>query len=101
MSIEVEIPSTLIIPNIFSPNGDGANDLFFVKATNLDKIDILIIDRWGNKVYELSSSTGNIAWDGKNQYGKEVASGVYLYKLKASGKDGTSYDKQGTITLVR
>ena len=99
--IQVEIPSDLVIPNIFTPNGDGSNDLFFVKATNLDKINIVIVDRWGHRVYEISSETGNIAWDGKNQYGKDVADGVYLYTLKASGKDGRTYNKQGNISLVR
>jgi len=101
IGIYVEIPSALVIPNIFTPNGDGNNDIFFVKSTNLDKIDILIVDRWGRKVYELSSFTGNIAWDGKNQFGKESAAGVYLYTLTAIGKDGSTYDKQGTITLIR
>ncbi|PBQ31805.1 hypothetical protein CNR22_08500 [Sphingobacteriaceae bacterium] len=99
--ISVEIPSTLEIPNIFSPNGDGSNDLFFLRASNLSAIDIMITDRWGNAVYELKSSTGNVAWDGKNLYGKEAASGVYLYTLKATGTDGSKYDKKGTITLVR
>lgn len=101
MSIHVDIPSSLLVPNIFTPNGDGVNDLFFVKATNLDKIDFVVVDRWGNKVYELSSSTGNIEWDGKNQYGKESSAGIYFYTLTASGRDGTKYDKKGTITLIR
>jgi len=101
VNIKVEVPSELSIPNIFTPNGDGSNDLFFLKATNLEKIDMMITDRWGNKVYELNSSSGNVAWDGKNQFGKESPAGVYLYTLKASGAEGTSYDKKGTITLVR
>jgi|GEM_PF-441386 len=99
--IHVEIPSALVVPNIFTPNGDGANDLFFVKATNLEAIDILIVDRWGHIIYQVSSDTGNIEWDGKNQYGKDAAEGVYIYKLKASGKDGQTYNKEGNISLVR
>jgi gliding motility-associated-like protein len=99
--IRVDIPSELVIPNIFTPNGDGKNDLFFVKAKNLDNIDIIIVDRWGKTVYELVSGTGNIEWDGKNMQGNDAAEGVYLYKLKASGRDGSTYDKQGNITLVR
>ncbi|WP_317899541.1 DUF7948 domain-containing protein [Aurantibacillus circumpalustris] len=99
--ITVDIPSELVIPNIFTPNGDGNNDLFFIKASNLNKIDMLIVDRWGTVVYELSSETGNIEWDGKNQQGKESAEGVYLYTLKANGKDGQSFNKNGSITLIR
>jgi gliding motility-associated-like protein len=104
--IKVEIPSGLHpgeikIPNIFSPNGDGANDLFFLKATNLSEINFAIFDRWGHLVYEVTSNTGNIEWDGKNQYGKESSEGIYFFTLKATGKDGGTYEEKGHITLVR
>ncbi|PBQ31581.1 hypothetical protein CNR22_07310 [Sphingobacteriaceae bacterium] len=99
--IRVDIPSELTIPNIFSPNGDGVNDLFFVKGTNLSEIHMTIFDRWGHVVYDLISRTGNVEWDGKNQQGSESATGVYFYTVKSSGKDAVAYDKKGTITLVR
>ncbi len=99
--IDVEIPSNLEVPNIFSPNGDKVNDIFFLKANNLESISIIIYDRWGHIVYELDSKTGNIAWDGKNQSGKESAEGVYNYIITAKGKDGKDYDKKGNLTLVR
>lgn len=100
-TIEVEVPSQLIIPNVFTPNGDNANDLFLIKSSNLETITILVYDRWGHKVYDLTSTTGNISWDGKNQYGKEVAEGTYFYLIKAEGKDGVNYDKKGTVNLFR
>jgi gliding motility-associated-like protein len=99
--ILVELPSALEIPNVFTPNNDNVNDVFLLKATNLEEISILIYDRWGHKVYELTSDKGNIAWDGKNQLGREVAEGTYLYILKAKGSDGGSYEKKGNITLIR
>ncbi|MDI1354732.1 MAG: gliding motility-associated C-terminal domain-containing protein [bacterium] len=99
--VQVEIPSELTIPNIFSPNNDNVNDVFFVKAANLTEISIIIVDRWGQKVYELTSASGNISWDGKTQLGKDAAEGVYSYVLSAKGKDGTDFTKNGTITLVR
>jgi gliding motility-associated-like protein len=99
--IKVEIPSSLTIPNVFTPNGDGVNDLFFLKASNLAEITMTVFDRWGHLVYELTSKTGNIEWDGKNQEGKESAAGTYFYTLKATGTDGSAYDKKGTITLIR
>jgi len=99
--ITVDIPSQLVIPNIFSPNGDHVNDLFFVKASNLETIAITIYDRWGHKVYALNSTTGNIEWDGRNQYGKDSAEGVYQYMLTAMGKDGKEFKHSGNITLVR
>lgn len=100
-TISVDIPSELTIPNVFTPNGDGVNDLFFLKSSNLVEITILIYDRWGHKVYDLVSDKGNISWDGKNLYGKEVADGTYFYLIKATGKDGLNYDKKGTVSLYR
>jgi gliding motility-associated-like protein len=99
--IKVDMPSKLEVPNIFTPNGDGNNDVFFLKASNLASIEVFVFDRWGNKVYETNSTTGNIAWDGKNFSGKECASGVYFYVIKASGKDDKKYENKGNVTLMR
>jgi gliding motility-associated-like protein len=99
--VKVDLPSKLEIPNVFTPNGDGSNDIFFLKAANLTEITALIFDRWGNKVYEVTSTTGNIAWDGKNLQSKECPAGVYFYTIKATGKDGESYDKKGNVSLFR
>jgi gliding motility-associated-like protein len=99
--ISVEIPSNLEVPNIFTPNGDGSNDVFFLKTSNLGEIYALIHDRWGNKVHEVTSSTGNIAWDGKSLNGKECAPGVYFYVINAKGRDGKEYQLKGNVTLMR
>lgn len=99
--ITVDIPSKLEAPNVFTPNGDGINDLYFLKVANMTEINARIFDRWGHQVYELNSSTGNIAWDGTNQVGTKVAAGVYFYVIKGKGKDDKDYDQKGTITLYR
>lgn len=99
--IKVDIPSKLEIPNIFTPNDDKANDVFFVKASNLSNIEAVIFDRWGTKVHDVVSTTGNIAWDGKNFAGAECPAGTYFYIIKAEGKDGAVYEKKGTVSLVR
>jgi gliding motility-associated-like protein len=99
--IKIDLPSKLEIPNIFTPNADGSNDVFSVRAANLTRIDAIIFDRWGNRVYEVSSSTGNIAWDGKNLGGKNCAEGVYFYIIKAEGKDTKTYEYKGNVTLMR
>ena len=100
-TIKVELPSKMEVPNVFTPNGDGNNDVFFLKVANLTEINAVILDRWGNKVYETTSATGNIAWDGKNFGGKECASGVYFYIIKATGKDGKEYEAKGNVSLFR
>jgi gliding motility-associated-like protein len=99
--IRVDIPSKLEIPNVFTPNGDNVNDIFFVKAANLTSITAFIYDRWGTKIYELNTEKGNIAWDGKTQTGKEAPDGTYFYIITATGKDGVSYDTKGTVSLFR
>lgn len=99
--VNVEIPSKLETPNVFTPNGDGSNDVFFLKVANLTEINAFIFDRWGNKVYETTSTTGNIAWDGKNLSNKECPSGTYFYIIKANGKDGKAYEQRGNVSLFR
>ncbi|MEI8135725.1 MAG: gliding motility-associated C-terminal domain-containing protein [Bacteroidota bacterium] len=99
--IQLDIPSKLDVPNVFTPNGDGSNDVFFLKVANLTEIKALIFDRWGNKVFESTSSTGNIEWDGKNLSGKELPAGTYFYIITATGKDATEYEKKGNVSLYR
>jgi len=99
--ITIDIPSKLEVPNVFTPNGDGSNDTFFLKVQNVTDIHVYIFDRWGNQVYETTSSTGNITWDGKSAAGKDLPVGTYFYTLKATGKDGTDYDKKGNVSIYR
>ncbi len=67
------------LPNVFTPNGDGKNDLLRPYPYNLvEKIDLKIFSRWGNIVFETSNP--DINWDGKHyQTGKLVSPGVYYY----------------------
>ncbi len=99
--IKVELPSKLEVPNVFTPNGDGSNDVFFLKVANVSEINALIFDRWGNKVYESNSTTGNIEWDGKSSAGKELPAGTYFYIIKATGKDDKLYDQKGNVSIYR
>jgi gliding motility-associated-like protein len=99
--IKVLLPSKLEVPNIFTPNGDGVNDFYFLNAASMSSITFTIHDRWGHLVYEVTSSTGNVLWDGMSQTGVECADGTYFYILKATGRDGVAYDQNGTIQLIR
>lgn len=97
----VDIPSDLAVPNVFTPNGDGVNDNFTLLTTNITEITFTIFDRWGVKMYDVKSESGNVSWDGKNFGGKEVPVGTYFYILKAKGKDGEDYEQKGSISLFR
>jgi gliding motility-associated-like protein/uncharacterized repeat protein (TIGR01451 family) len=95
-------PTDFFIPDGFSPNGDGTNDLFVIRGiTNYPKNTFVIFNRWGNKVYEASPYINK--WDGRSMFGLRVGGdelpiGTYFYVLDL--KDGSSIFK-GTIYLNR
>lgn len=93
-------PPEIIVPNVFSPNGDGINDVwFFVSLTKAASLELEIVNRWGNLIFE--SSDLNTTWDGKDLSGSDLAEGVYFYKYVVIGLNGETYEGHGNITLVR
>ncbi len=99
--IVVEIPSKLEVPNVFTPNGDGVNDNFILHTANLTDITCTVFDRWGVKMYEVTTDKGNISWDGKTLGGHAATTGTYFWVIKATGKDGQDYNDKGTVTLYK
>ena len=89
----------LLIPNVFTPDGDGLNDQFgVVEFEGFEMVSsIKIFDRWGEKVYE--NSGVNPYWDGMID-GKAGPSDVYIYILKIVCADGEAI-KHGDVTLIR
>ena len=98
--IKVDLISKFEVPNVFTPNGDGKNDVFTFNAENMGEIYVIIYDRWGLKMFE-STSTGNVRWDGKNKGGSIVTDGTYFYIIKATGLDNAKYDLKGTVTVFQ
>lgn len=92
--------SVLKVPNAFSPNGDGQNDVFKVKDgyTSIIKFHGYIFNRWGKKLFEWTDISQG--WDGKYN-GSDVADGVYFCKIEAMGADGKKYHIQKAINLLR
>jgi gliding motility-associated-like protein len=99
VTIIADVPTTIIIPNIFSPNGDGINDAFFIINTGMSSLNCDIFNRWGQLLYTLTAP--NQSWDGKTPNGDNAPDGTYMYILQAQGLDGKSYKQDGTVTLVR
>ena len=95
----VECEAKLFMPNVFSPNDDGFNDVIGPQGEDFDLINFTIFDRWGTQVF--GSNTNNIFWDGKLK-GKFVDPGVYPFSIeyKESILGKTLYET-GTITLLR
>ncbi|ANE50102.1 gliding motility-associated C-terminal domain-containing protein [Flavisolibacter tropicus] len=88
----------IYIPNSFSPNGDGMNDVLQVYGYVIKEMQFMVYNQWGEKIYE--SKDQKRAWDG-TQKGKLQPSGVYLYVCRLILNDGTVVNKKGSINLVR
>lgn len=92
--------SKLEMPNAFSPNGDGINDVYRAKSNHqsIVEFDAYIFNRWGQKLYEWHDPAGG--WDGKFN-GKDVKQGVYFVLVKAKGADGRKYTIKKDVNLLR
>lgn len=86
------------VPNAFSPNGDGHNDMEHVYGNCIESMDFTVFDRWGNKVFE--SENVKLGWDGTYK-GQAMNTGTFVYYMHAAMLDGTIVNKHGNITLVR
>lgn len=88
----------VFIPNAFTPNGDGLNDMLIVYSHIVKQMQFAIFNQWGEKVFETNLlSTG---WDG-NCKGKPQPSGVYMYVGRFTLTDGSVVTRKGSVNLVR
>ncbi|MBI3520963.1 MAG: gliding motility-associated C-terminal domain-containing protein [Bacteroidetes bacterium] len=97
--VVVEDGLTLEIPNVFTPNNDGKNDVFTIKSTGVKEISLQIFNRWGEKLYEFSGAKAS--WDGEVPNGSKAPDATYFYFVKATGFDGKEIEQHGTVSLFR
>lgn len=90
---------TLIIPNVFTPNADGINDLFTIQSEGIENISCIIFNRWGIKVAEFNQP--GQGWDGKTTSGQDAVEGVYYYIVNAKSRGGETITRKGFIHLLR
>lgn len=97
----VKQPFRLYIPNAFTPNGDGVNDLFSYSILGVKEFQIRIINRWGQLVFE--SKDPSYFWNGRlNNEGDLLSGGVYTYIIDVIDREnGNGIAKRGTISLIR
>ncbi|MCX6197898.1 MAG: gliding motility-associated C-terminal domain-containing protein [Bacteroidetes bacterium] len=88
----------IFVPNAFSPNGDGNNDVFTVYGSGLAKANLKIFNRWGEKVFD--SQNQWLGWDGTYK-GVIQNPGVYTYYLEGVYLNGKVKEKKGTVSLIR
>jgi len=101
--VYVDLTKVIFIPDIFSPNDDGENDYFYVQGLGIEELNMLIFDRWGEKVFE---NTGFIVddpyagWDGTYK-GKLMNAAVFVYIVTGTFIDGTEIKEKGDLTLIK
>jgi len=88
----------LYIPNAFSPNGDGKNDIFQVYGTNVKSVTIWVYNQWGSLMLQTTNNAAG--WDGTYK-GTPQPVGVYVYYVEAIMNDSQKVTKKGTVTLLR
>jgi len=92
------IGNDIYIPNAFTPNNDGKNDIFLVYGTTIATVKMNVYTQWGQLIFQVNSTTNG--WDGTYK-GVAQPSGVYVYMIEVESTDGNKVVKKGTVTLIR
>jgi gliding motility-associated-like protein len=99
-TVVIPIDVLLFLPNVFTPNGDGNNDLLQIKGRlgRVKSLNFQVLNRWGEVVYRSTKFTDS--WDGIIN-GKQASRGTYFYKAKILLTDGEELIKSGSFELIR
>jgi gliding motility-associated-like protein len=94
--IDIINQAVVVIPNVFTPNGDGKNDVFKVKSNGLKSLNCVIYDRWGLKMYEWDGINGS--WDGNARTGI-APDGTYYYIINYTDQLDKTITEKGYLNL--
>ena len=95
---------TVVAPNVLTANNDGQNDIFFLTTEKTVQLELIIVNRWGNIMYDQTIDvlvTPNAGWDGTLPNGDEAGEGTYFYRYIATGVNGDKVEGHGFVQLVR
>lgn len=98
LTVFVEESFLFGLPGSFSPNGDGINDVLYVRGSNISQMNLQLYDRYGQKVFE--SNNQKNGWDG-TQNGRPLNAGVFGYVLEVTQSDGNRQVISGDVSLIR
>jgi gliding motility-associated-like protein len=90
----------VMVPNAFSPNGDGQNDIFAFYMNHAVSVEVSIFNRTGSLVYHNPNQASGDGWKGRFR-DRDAPSGTYVYVLNIKFDDGTSEQKTGSVVLIR
>ncbi|HYF31634.1 MAG TPA: gliding motility-associated C-terminal domain-containing protein [Chitinophagaceae bacterium] len=92
------LPDQIFIPNAFTPNGDGMNDVLRIYGHIIREMHFMVFNQWGEKIFESRSQSQG--WDGTHK-GKVQPAGVYVYVIRLTLADGRTEVRRGSINLIR
>ncbi len=88
----------IFVPNAFTPNDDGVNDVFRVRSVNIDRMTFVVYNRWGQEVFRTEDISEG--WDGTFK-GDEMPPDVYAWHLEADCIGGEQFIQKGNVSLIR
>lgn len=97
-TVSADITPLADVPTGFSPNGDGSNDVLYVRGYSIQTLDFKVFNRWGEMVFETQDQS--VGWDGTYK-GKPQEMDAFAFTLQVVFYDGTTFKKQGNVTLLR
>ncbi len=98
--LRVEAVYTIYVPNTFTPNHDGMNDIFLAYGTYIKTFHMMIFDRWGNQIFE--SNDLYRGWDGSvNNKGKIIQEDIYVWKIELTDTEGAPHTFIGHVNMVK
>lgn len=99
LHVSVYIASDILVPNVFSANGDGQNDILYANLRGMKKLNYFrVFDRWGKKVFE--SFDAAKGWDGTYN-GELQPLATYVWAAEGVDNNGKTIHRQGSVTLLR
>jgi gliding motility-associated-like protein len=90
--------SRILVPDAFTPDGDGMNDTFVPKGIFVERFQMTIFDRWGNVIYSTTDRT--LGWDGTIN-GTMAQDGKYAYHIETQDQTGEKTVRSGSVLLIR
>lgn len=99
LDVEVFEQETFFVPNSFTPDGDGLNETWQVHGKGIVKLSMRIFDRWGKMIYRTNSL--DEPWKGIDEKGEPVPQGVYTFYIQLEWYTGKTFERRGTISVIR
>ncbi len=98
LHVDIADEQPVFVPNSFTPNGDGNNDIFLVYGQDIKTVDLKIFNRWGEMVFETTNPL--YGWDGTYR-GQLQQNSVYTYYVNITFLNNKKLERKGTLTLIR